>query len=97
MNGKNPKVTVLMPVYNGEQYLRESIESILNQTFRDFEFLIISEHGTSEESLAIIESYSDERIRHIHNITRLGLVGSLNLGWKREESILQGWMRMMLR
>lgn len=82
MNHKNPKVTVLMPVYNGEQYLHESIESIINQTFRDFEFLIVSEHGTSNESLAIIESYSDERIRHIHNATRLGLVGSLNLGLK---------------
>ena len=76
------KITVLMPVYNDEQYLRESIESILNQTFRDFEFLIVSEHGTSKESLAIIESYSDERIRHIHNATRLGLVGSLNHGLK---------------
>jgi len=82
MNYKNQKVTVLMPVYNGEQYLRESIESILNQRFSDFEFLIISEYGTSEESLAIIQSYSDARIRHIHNTTRLGLVGSLNLGLK---------------
>jgi glycosyltransferase involved in cell wall biosynthesis len=80
MNVRNPKVSVLMPVYNGEKYLQEAIESILNQTFRDFEFLIISEYGTSEESLAIINSYSDERIRHIHNTTRLGLVRSLNLG-----------------
>lgn len=85
MNVKSPKVSVLMPVYNGEQYLRESIESILNQTFRDFEFLIISEHGTSAESLAIIESYTDERIRHIHNTIRLGLVGSLNLGLKETQ------------
>ena len=82
MNHKNPKVTVLMPVCNGEEYLSEAIESILNQTFRDFEFLIISEHGTSEESLAIIEKYTDERIRHIHNTARLGLVRSLNLGLK---------------
>lgn len=80
MNVRNPKVSVLMPVNNGEEYLRESIESILNQTFRDFEFLIISENGTSDKSLSIIQSYSDERIRHIHNKTRLGLVASLNLG-----------------
>jgi glycosyltransferase involved in cell wall biosynthesis len=86
MNVRNPKVSVLMPVYNGEEYLRESIESILNQTFRDFEFIIISEHGTSDESLAIIQSYSDERIRHIHNTTRLGLVVSLNLGLKEAKS-----------
>ena len=39
----NPKVTVLMPVYNAEKYVGEAIESILNQTFRDFEFLIIND------------------------------------------------------
>jgi glycosyltransferase involved in cell wall biosynthesis len=78
----NPKVTVLMPVYNGEEFLSEAIESILNQTFHDFEFLIISEHDTSEESLFIINNYKDERIRHIHNIAPLGLIGSLNLGLK---------------
>jgi glycosyltransferase involved in cell wall biosynthesis len=82
MNPKNPKVTVLMPVYNGEEYLSGAIESILNQTFRDFEFLIVSEYGSSEESLAIIKKYTDERIRHIHNTARLGLVESLNLGLK---------------
>jgi GT2 family glycosyltransferase len=38
-NMKNPKVTALMSVYNGEKYLREAIDSILNQTFRDFEFI----------------------------------------------------------
>lgn len=79
---KNPRITVLMSVYNGDEYLRESIESILNQTFYDFEFLIISEYDTSDESLAIIQSYSDERIRHIHNTTHLGLVKSLNRGLK---------------
>jgi glycosyltransferase involved in cell wall biosynthesis len=82
MNDKNPKVTVLMPVYNGEEYLHEAIKSILDQTFRDFEFLIISEYGTSEESLNIIQNYTDERIRHIHNTDRLGFVESLNLGLK---------------
>ena len=82
MSYANPKVSVLMPVYNGEQYLREAIESILNQAFRDFEFLIISEYDTSEESLDIIQSYSDARIRHIHNTARIGLVGSLNFGLK---------------
>ena len=39
----SPEITVLMPVYNGEKYLRESIESILNQTFNDFEYLIIND------------------------------------------------------
>jgi glycosyltransferase involved in cell wall biosynthesis len=92
MNLESPKVTVLMPVYNGEEYLREAIWSILNQTFRDFEFLIISEHGTSDESMAIIESYSDVRIRHIHNTTRLGLVQSRNRGLKEARGEYIAWM-----
>ncbi|MDQ3536537.1 MAG: glycosyltransferase family 2 protein, partial [Bacteroidota bacterium] len=46
-------ITVLMPVYNAEKYLKESIESILNQTFKNFEFLII-EDGSTESSVEII-------------------------------------------
>jgi glycosyltransferase involved in cell wall biosynthesis len=71
-----------MPVYDAEEYLRQSIDSVLGQTFGNFELLIISEHNTSNESIAIIESYSDKRIRHIHNTTTLGLVRSLNAGLK---------------
>ena len=55
---KTPKVTVLMPVYNGEKYLKEAIESILNQDFTDFEFLIIND-GSTDGSKEIIASYSD--------------------------------------
>ena len=41
--GSMPKISVIMPVYNGEKYLREAIDSILNQTFSDFEFIIIND------------------------------------------------------
>jgi glycosyltransferase involved in cell wall biosynthesis len=74
-----PKVTVLMSVYNGQQYLREAIESILSQTFKDFEFLIIDDHS-ADESVSIIESYGDKRIRLIKNDKNLGLAASLNKG-----------------
>ncbi|MDX2254096.1 MAG: glycosyltransferase [Pseudanabaenaceae cyanobacterium bins.39] len=74
-----PKVTVLMPVYNGEKYLREAIDSILNQTFRDFEFLIIDD-GSSDRSLEIINSYQDHRISLVRNETNLGLITTLNKG-----------------
>jgi glycosyltransferase involved in cell wall biosynthesis len=77
---QNPNVSVIMPVYNSEQYLRQAIESILNQTYSNFELIIISEYGTNDESLVIIESYLDKRIRHIHNTVKLGLVKSLNAG-----------------
>ncbi len=74
-----PMVSVLMSVYNGERYLRESVESILNQTFADFEFLIIDD-GSTDGSKDIIESYSDPRIQLVHNERNIGLTRSLNKG-----------------
>lgn len=74
-----PKITVLMPVYNGEKYLSEAIESILNQTLKNFEFLIIDD-GSTDNSVKIIKSYSDQRIRLIHNEKNLGLITTLNRG-----------------
>jgi len=74
-----PRVTVLMSVYNGERYLRESIESILLQKFSDFEFLIIND-GSTDSSVNIIQSCNDPRIRLIHNDRNLGLAVSLNIG-----------------
>jgi len=80
MNLENPKITVLMPVYNGEKHLKEAIESILNQTFKDFEFLIIND-GSTDRSVEIIESYSDPCIRLVHNEQNLGLITTLNRGF----------------
>ena len=74
-----PKVTVLMPVYNGEKYLHEAIDSILNQTFTDFEFLIIDD-GSTDNSLKIINSYQDPRVRLFQNFTNQGIAYSLNSG-----------------
>ncbi len=75
-----PRVTVLMSVYNAEDFLHEAIDSILSQTFTDFEFLIIDD-GSKDKSLSIIKSYKDERIRLISRENR-GLVASLNQGIK---------------
>jgi len=68
-----------MSVYNGERHLREAIESILNQTFTDFEFIIIDD-GSSDGSLNIIRSYEDPRIKLICNTKNIGLTDSLNIG-----------------
>jgi glycosyltransferase involved in cell wall biosynthesis len=76
---KNPKVTVLMSVYNGEKYLREAIDSILNQTFMDFEFLIIND-GSTDSTVEILQSYDDPRIKIINNVENIGLTKSLNKG-----------------
>ena len=72
-------VTVLMPVYNGTRYLREAIDSILKQTFEDFEFLIIDDAST-DESANVILSYSDKRIRFVQNESNVGQVRCQNIG-----------------
>ncbi|MDY0386314.1 MAG: glycosyltransferase family 2 protein [Methanolobus sp.] len=81
---KNPKISVIMAAYNTEKYLSESIQSILTQTFGEFEFLIINDCST-DNSLNIIDEYvkQDDRIILIDNKTNLGLTKSLNLGLKK--------------
>ena len=85
MKQKNkPKISVIMSVYNSEKYLVESIESILNQTFEDFEFIIIND-GSTDGSLDIIKKYQkkDKRIILIDNKKNLGLIKSLNKGLEK--------------
>lgn len=81
MNGRNhePAVTVLMPVYNGEPFLREAIDSILQQTWTDFEFVIVND-GSTDHTREIIRSYTDPRIRVLDQPANAGLAKSLNLG-----------------
>jgi glycosyltransferase involved in cell wall biosynthesis len=75
-----PQVTVILPVYNGDKYLAEAIESILEQTYTDFDFLIIDD-GSTDGSFAIIQSFAqrDPRIRFTTRGNR-GLVATLNEG-----------------
>lgn len=78
-NTKTPLVSVLMPVYNGEKYLNEVIESVLNQTYTSFEFIIIND-GSTDKTEDIILSYSDERICYVKNEENIRLISSLNKG-----------------
>ena len=75
-----PIISVIMPVYNAEKYLDEAIQSILDQTYKDFEFIIIND-GSTDKSLEIIEKYKnqDHRIVLINRENK-GLVESLNEG-----------------
>jgi len=77
----DPLVTVLMPVYNGGKYLRPTMETILGQTYRDFEFLIINDCST-DDSLETIRSFNDPRIRIHTNEKNMGQTPSLNVGLK---------------
>lgn len=76
---QSPIVTVLMPVYNGERYLREAVESILSQRYKDLEFIIIDD-GSEDQSAEIIKSYNDPHILFFQNGKNLGLVATLNKG-----------------
>jgi glycosyltransferase involved in cell wall biosynthesis len=76
-----PRVSVFMPVYNGQQYLKEAIESVLSQTFAQFEFIILND-GSKDASKEIIDSYKDARIRRIENLLPSGLMAVRNQGLK---------------
>lgn len=73
------RVSVVMSVYNGSRYLREAMDSILSQTFRDFEFIILND-GSTDGSAEIIRSYCDTRIRYVEKNENMGLTRSLNQG-----------------
>lgn len=74
------KISVVMPVYNAENYLKEAIDSILNQTFIDFELIIIND-GSTDSSDGIISGYTDPRIVYLKNEGNRGLVYTLNRGF----------------
>lgn len=73
-----PFISVLMPVFNGEQFLNEAINSILKQTYKNFEFIIIN-NGSEDNTEQIIKSYSDKRIKYYYK-KNTGLVDALNFG-----------------
>ena len=76
-----PLVSVILPVYNAELYVNESIQSILNQSFLDFELIILND-GSTDGSEECILAFNDKRIRYLKNETNLKLIDTLNLGLK---------------
>ncbi len=74
-----PLISVVMPAYNSGKYLRQAIDSILQQTLTDFEFIIIND-GSSDDTEQIILSYSDPRIVYVKNEVNRGLIVTLNRG-----------------
>lgn len=72
-------ISVVIPVYNGSKYLEEAILSILNQTYHNFELLIIND-GSTDNSEEIIKSFKDKRIVYIKNEVNKGLIFTLNNG-----------------
>lgn len=79
-----PLISVVMSVFNSESYVKEAIDSILNQTLGDFEFIILDD-GSTDGSVDIIQKYTDSRIHFIRNERNLGLRDSLNRGIRLAE------------
>lgn len=81
MTQPSPKISILMPVFNAERYLEESVRSILDQSFREFELLVIDDSST-DGTVKLLRSFHDDRIVIVSTGKRLGLPESLNLGIK---------------
>ncbi len=83
MKNRNPEISVVVPVYNGERFLDETINAVLNQTFGNFEFIIINDKST-DNSLKIINKYAkkDKRIIVLNNRKNRGAVYARNSGLK---------------
>jgi glycosyltransferase involved in cell wall biosynthesis len=76
---RDVKMSVLMPVYNAESYVKEAIASILGQTFTDFELVVVND-GSTDNSGSVIQSFADDRIRYVENERNEGIVNTVNRG-----------------
>ena len=77
--GELQKITVFIPAYNREKYIGEAIESILAQSYTDFEILLIDD-GSTDRTVEIMRSYTDPRLRIMRNETNLGIPRTRNKG-----------------
>ncbi len=77
-----PKVSIVVPIYNGELYLKECLDSIVNQTLKEIEIICVND-ASQDTSLKIISEYAmkDSRIIVINNLDNLGIGHSLNIGF----------------
>lgn len=72
-----PKLSVCIPVYNGQQFIKETIDSVLNQSFKDFEIVVVDNQST-DNTVSIVKSYSDSRIKLFINDTNIGMIPNWN-------------------
>jgi glycosyltransferase involved in cell wall biosynthesis len=78
-NITEPIISIIMPAYNAENYIAQAIQSILNQTFTNFEFIIIND-GSIDKTESIIKKFNDPRIIYVKNELNKNIVESLNIG-----------------
>ena len=77
-----PKISVIMSIYNGMPYLEQAVESVLNQTYKNFEFIIVDD-ASADDTLKYLKSLKDRRIKLIRNKKNLGLAVSLNIALRQ--------------
>lgn len=77
----NPKISVVLPIYNCELYIKDAVYSILNQTVSDFELIIIDDNST-DNTLKVVQEIKDPRIKIVTKNQNQGLIHSLNLGFE---------------
>ncbi|OIQ22725.1 glycosyltransferase [Lacinutrix sp. MedPE-SW] len=80
MKPKQPLISVVLPVYNVERYIKEALDSVLKQTIQDFEILVIDDCST-DDTIKIVEAYNEDRIKIVRKEENKGLIHSLNLGF----------------
>lgn len=85
-----PAISIILPVYNGAKYLRESIDSVLGQSFPDFDLHVLDD-GSTDNSATIVRSYADRRVRYSKNDVRFGLFKTLNRGCQEAAA---EWVRL---
>ena len=90
MNTITPKVSIVLPTYNGSKYLRQSIDSCLSQTYKDLELIVVDDCST-DTTPDIIKSYVDKRIKYIRNEKNQRLPRSLNIGFAKAKGDYLTW------
>jgi glycosyltransferase involved in cell wall biosynthesis len=91
-DGATPRVSMVMPVYNGARYLGAALQSVLAQTFADFELICIDD-GSQDETAAILARHAaaDTRVRHLTNVRNIGLPATLNRGFGEARGAYHSW------
>ena len=84
------EISVVMPVYNAEMHIKDAIESVLEQSFVDFEFILIDD-GSIDRTSSIIQSYNDKRVRLIQNSHNYRVIETWNREFFRKVYGSYGW------
>lgn len=90
LSGNIPKVSIILPTHNGSKYVRKSIESCLNQTYKNIELIIVDD-GSTDETAQILKSYEDARIKRIRHKKNFGLPTALNTGFANSTGNYLTW------